>query len=161
MIAHCAAERGWFVLSNDSDFAIYDVPGFVIMDTVSLSAHRIGYGLVSRRDLAGQLLGNRTHLLPLWATLCGNDYLDKNELDGWHRSLGRTSSPSDVLILVAKWLTGSSATHKSTDIESLIRQVTSGLCECPDASVLDRQRLKNQQTATSPPDPILSCRVFE
>lgn len=48
-VAYTAHSRGWLVLSNDSDFCIFDVPGFIGLNSLRLSAHELACSCTYRR----------------------------------------------------------------------------------------------------------------
>ncbi|ORY74697.1 PIN domain-like protein [Neocallimastix californiae] len=79
-IAILANEINGYVLSNDSDFFIYDVPRFIQIDSLifpnfSDTYFNIKFKLYTR-DLLLNHLGITGDILPIFATLCGNDYFN-------------------------------------------------------------------------------------
>jgi hypothetical protein len=73
------------VLSNDSDFLIFDVPGFVPFWSLAFSAlapagdESACHALVFRRKKVAAALGIAPHQLPLLAGLTGNDWMAANQ----------------------------------------------------------------------------------
>lgn len=66
------------VLSNDSDFHIFDIKkGYIPLSTLRMSEGRMLGTLHKAADLAAYL-NVPTDMLRLFATLCGNDYVDED-----------------------------------------------------------------------------------
>ncbi|KAL6635521.1 PIN domain-like protein [Neocallimastix sp. 'constans'] len=80
-IANIANRYNGYVISNDSDFFIYNVPGYICLDSIEFmknehdkSNYVIHYKLYKNQLLSDDL-GIPKETLPIFATLCGNDYL--------------------------------------------------------------------------------------
>jgi len=80
-IAALAIKYNGYVISNDSDFYIYDVPGYINIESIvfpkNYNDNNIKYQLY-RKELLIDHLGIPKEFLPIFATLCGNDYISFN-----------------------------------------------------------------------------------
>lgn len=96
-IAQIAREYGAFVLSQDSDFFIYDVPnGYVPLDSLSIKTRSNVTYLTGRIYYSAKLAEHLMippRLLPLLASCIGNDY-SENQLS----LLDLSSFPSGTLL---------------------------------------------------------------
>ncbi|OUM61537.1 hypothetical protein PIROE2DRAFT_12450 [Piromyces sp. E2] len=75
-IAKLAKEEKGFVLSTDSDFYMYDIPGFI--DLSSINFININQGISYQLytiDVLENYLGFSKELFPLYASLVGNDFI--------------------------------------------------------------------------------------
>ena len=75
------------VLSNDSDFFIFDIKtGYIPLSSFDWKSSRLSAKIFHRRNLASHL---RIHpeLLPLFASLVGNDYVSSDALEPFTRAL--------------------------------------------------------------------------
>jgi hypothetical protein len=71
-IAYLACKYNAFILSNDSDFYIYDSEGYIPMQYLSAESDYISGKKISNKEVA-QMLGISLQLLPVFAVLVGND----------------------------------------------------------------------------------------
>ena len=82
--------RAWNcpVLSNDSDFFIFDIKcGYIPLSSFEWKSGGLRANIFHRRILASQL-GIREELLPLFASLVGNDYVSWDALKPFNDALG-------------------------------------------------------------------------
>ncbi|ORX80719.1 PIN domain-like protein [Anaeromyces robustus] len=81
-IANLAIKINAYVISKDSDFYIYNVPGYINLESLKFpkkdSKLSIKYTLYNNNYLV-EYLGIPRETLPIFATLCGNDYLSINK----------------------------------------------------------------------------------
>ncbi|KAI4876594.1 hypothetical protein NFI96_014821, partial [Prochilodus magdalenae] len=132
-LIQCVAEADWEVaalanewncpvLSNDSDFYIFDIRGgFLPLSYFQWSQVRPGKFILAKRYSVGNLCdtfnGMSWSLLPIFATILGNDYanLDKSlfpnweefspqhsHIDGLLRWLSRSSGPIEAIAALRK-----------------------------------------------------------
>jgi len=77
-LAKLASQYNGYVISNDSDFYIYDIPGYVKLDTLKFKENKDNFyfeaGLYTN-NLFTKYLGLPKEALPILATLSGNDYI--------------------------------------------------------------------------------------
>ncbi|ORX77602.1 hypothetical protein BCR32DRAFT_302481 [Anaeromyces robustus] len=77
-IAKLAIENNGYVISNDSDFFIYDIPGYINFSSIKFPENNsnleISYQLY-RNNLIIDYLHLTKEALPFFATFCSNDYL--------------------------------------------------------------------------------------
>eukprot|EP00658_Telonema_sp_P-2_P014882 TRINITY_DN15683_c0_g1_i1.p1 TRINITY_DN15683_c0_g1~~TRINITY_DN15683_c0_g1_i1.p1 ORF type:complete len:654 (+),score=88.88 TRINITY_DN15683_c0_g1_i1:236-2197(+) len=119
VIWETAVRRGWQVLSNDSDFAIYQSAGWIPLDSFRVGIEHLEYGVVSPKDLADSLLGGDAGMLALFGTLAGNDYTGHlPELARWHAGL--SPNRSEIPVKVAGWLRGLNAQSPNQDLTDKI-----------------------------------------
>ncbi|ORX79244.1 PIN domain-like protein [Anaeromyces robustus] len=77
-IAKLVQEHDGYVISNDSDFYIYDIPGYIKLDTLHFHITKDSLFFkcdLYTSDLLEKYLGIPKVTLPIFATLCGNDYI--------------------------------------------------------------------------------------
>ena len=80
------------VLSNDSDFFIFDIKGgYIPLSSLEWKSNRLRANIFHRRKLASHL-GIREELLPLFASLVGNDYVSWEALEPFTRALSRNQT---------------------------------------------------------------------
>jgi len=72
-IARLAKKENGYVISSDSDFYIYDIPGFIDYKSININ-QGITFELYTI-DLLENYLGFSRDLFPLFATLIGNDFI--------------------------------------------------------------------------------------
>ena len=137
-VAHVASQRGWLVLSNDSDFCIFDVPGFVSLSQLWPKEDRLEY-TVARRSAVAHTLGLRPEWLCLLASFSGNDYISEASLVSWHTQLGVTEH-RDVFLPVAAAI----AQLFTQNPELTIKQAAEQLCKrvCSDSSDYEQLMIK-------------------
>jgi hypothetical protein len=88
MIAYEALVRGAYVIANDSDFYIFNVPGYISLRSVSVAVSgHLSYSVYTRPKLL-DMLGISDAELILAATLMGNDIVDYQRLRRVHTALG-------------------------------------------------------------------------
>ena len=83
------------VLSNDSDFFIFDIKaGYIPLSSFDWKSSRLLAKIFHRRKLASHL---RIHpeLLPMFASLVGNDYVSSDALEPFTRALSRSQYSMD------------------------------------------------------------------
>ena len=83
------------VLSNDSDFFIFDIKaGYIPLSSLDWKSSRLSAKIFHRRNLASHL---RIHpeLLPLFASLVGNDYVSSDALEPCTRALSGSQYSMD------------------------------------------------------------------
>ncbi|KJE96782.1 hypothetical protein CAOG_07052 [Capsaspora owczarzaki ATCC 30864] len=89
VVAFMAKRNNAIALSNDSDFLIGDVPcGYCPLPSISIQADRIVLELFKSSEFSKALKMHHT-LLPLFASLAGNDYMDREILRPFHNYLLR------------------------------------------------------------------------
>ena len=83
------------VLSNDSDFFILDIKaGYIPLSSFDWKSSRLSAKIFHRRKLASQL-GIHPELLPMFASLVGNDYVSSDALEPFTRALSRSQYSTD------------------------------------------------------------------
>lgn len=83
------------VLSNDSDFFIFDIEaGYIPLSSFDWKSSRLTAKIFHRRKLASHL---RIHaeLLPMFASLVGNDYVSIDALEPFIHALSRSQYSMD------------------------------------------------------------------
>jgi len=85
-----------FVISNNSSFYIYNVPKFVIIDSLIFPKYSEKISSIQYKFYTNDLLTNHLNitkeLLPYFASLCGNDYLIMNEFPEFSKQLNSYKS---------------------------------------------------------------------
>ncbi|ORX75078.1 hypothetical protein BCR32DRAFT_272146 [Anaeromyces robustus] len=86
IVAKYARKYDGFILGNDSDYLIYESPGYIPLDNITLpDIKKVTYPCVEKWKINTSLWNNKSlcHILgfpalymPIFATLCGNDYID-------------------------------------------------------------------------------------
>ena len=71
-IAHLAIKHDAYILSNDSDFYIYDTLGYIPLSHLTVSSKMISGKCIKIKEIA-QMLGISIQNLPYFAVLVGND----------------------------------------------------------------------------------------
>ena len=80
------------ILSSDSDFFIFDIKGgFIPLSSFDWKSSRLSANIFHRRKLASHL-GIRAELLPLFASLVGNDYVSWDALEPFVQALRRNQT---------------------------------------------------------------------
>ena len=82
--------RAWdcFVLSNDSDFFIFDIKkGYIPLEFFNWNSDHLTASVFNRNEMASHF-NIRPELLPLLASLAGNDYVSKETLKPFNLALG-------------------------------------------------------------------------
>ena len=80
------------ILSSDSDFFIFDIQGgFIPLSSFEWKSSRLTANIFHRRKLASHL-GIRAELLPLFASLVGNDYVSLDALEPFAQALSRNQT---------------------------------------------------------------------
>lgn len=162
-IAALAVEWGCPVLSNDSDFFIYDISsGFVLLDYLDLNVHRkqlkCSEAETEYKYLKGQIyyMNNLTNLfrglprdrIPLMATIIGNDIVQSKTFEAFLSSskLARPVPPSVVIarrhariVRLLQWL------QSVPSVEYAVEVV---LNHIPQEQKLSTQALINKSLAT-------------
>lgn len=119
MVAFANKPNTLAILSDDSDFLIYEGP-WRLWCTTSLDIKNLTTIEYNRAGLI-QALGLQRSQMPLLATLAGNDVVDSKSLTKFHRSLGNIS---DKIQNVAKFIKNQQ-NQKETDIFNWV------LKDCP------------------------------
>ena len=87
-----AAAWNCAVLSDDSDFFIFDVKGgYIPLSFLQWKSSPLKAKIYDRSKLASRFR-IRPELLPLLASLAGNDYVSGNELADFHSALSRVQT---------------------------------------------------------------------
>eukprot|EP00003_Mantamonas_plastica_P000245 TRINITY_DN10244_c0_g1_i1.p1 TRINITY_DN10244_c0_g1~~TRINITY_DN10244_c0_g1_i1.p1 ORF type:complete len:706 (-),score=242.00 TRINITY_DN10244_c0_g1_i1:41-2158(-) len=99
-ITALAQNRGnCWVVSNDSDYMMYDIPGYVQLDQLNIfesanadEAESAAFGKLTQGSLITvqelvEWLGIPADLLPIFGTLCGNDFVHRNIWRDFHAAL--------------------------------------------------------------------------
>ncbi|KAJ3274135.1 Protein asteroid 1 [Terramyces sp. JEL0728] len=96
VIAGLAKKHDAYVLSQDSDFYVYDIPGFIPLDTINFkmneyleenlqeSSNSLSVVLYTRKKL-GLAFGVQPNLLYLVAVLGGSDHFSKDEISEMYK----------------------------------------------------------------------------
>ena len=93
-IASLAAAWNCPVLSNDSDFFIFDIKaGYIPLYFFHWKSDLLTVSIFDRRKLASHF-GIRAELIPLLASLAGNDYVSSDTLAAFSRALSRVQTPN-------------------------------------------------------------------
>jgi len=93
-IASLAAAWNCPVLSSDSDFFIFDIKaGYIPLSFVYWTSSRLTASVFYRRKLASYFR-IRAELIPLLASLAGNDYVSSDALAAFNRALSRVQTAS-------------------------------------------------------------------
>ena len=80
------------VLGIDSDFFIFDIKGgYIPLSSFEWKSSRLRTNIFHRRRLASHL-GIRAELLPLFASLVGNDYVSRDVLEPFTQALSRNQT---------------------------------------------------------------------
>ena len=104
------------VLGNDSDFFIFDVKeGYIPLSFFNWKAGELRASIFYRSKLASHF-GIRAELIPLLASLAGNDYVKTHALEAFYRAL-----------------TGSPGTQHFSRSEERFRKIANKLSEPPDS----------------------------
>ena len=94
-IASLAAAWDCAVLSNDSDFFIFDIKGgYIPLSFLRWKSGPLKAKIYYRSKLASRFR-IRPELLPLLASLAGNDYVSGNALRNFHSALSRLQTNND------------------------------------------------------------------
>ena len=84
------------VLSNDSDFFIYDIQeGYISVNSFCWDSKPLTANIFKARNLADHLKIPRS-FLPLAGSLMGNDYISQEMLDPFSHSLNRIQTPKKL-----------------------------------------------------------------
>ena len=76
LAAAARAQQG-YVVSRDTDFCIFDTPGFLVLDDLEIAADgSVAYRLLPRFELA-RVLRVPSPLLPLLAVVLGTDHVPR------------------------------------------------------------------------------------
>ncbi|ORY43523.1 hypothetical protein LY90DRAFT_671705 [Neocallimastix californiae] len=86
IVAKYARKYNGFIIGNDSDYLIYESPGYIPLDSINLpdikkvdypcnEKWKINATLWKNKSLC-YILGFSSLYMPIFATLCGNDYID-------------------------------------------------------------------------------------
>ena len=115
------------VLSNDSDFFIFDVEGgFIPLSSFKWQSCPSTARIFYRKQLA-EYFGIHSELLPLFASLVGNDYVNLELLEPFHENLRRQgtsiSKKEEKFRAIAKLLQKAPASTEKEAIEFAIRRV--------------------------------------
>ena len=82
------------VLSSDSDFFIFDIKaGYIPLTFFNWNSHRLSVRIFYRQKLASHFR-IRAELIPLFASLAGNDYVSFDTLAAFNRALNRVQTPN-------------------------------------------------------------------
>ena len=93
-IASLAAAWNCPVLSSDSDFFIFDIQaGYIPLSFLYWNSDRLTVSVFYRRKLASHFR-IRAELIPLLASLAGNDYVSSDTLADFNRALSRVQTAS-------------------------------------------------------------------
>ena len=83
------------VLSNDSDFFIFDIKaGYIPLSSFDWKSSHLTAKIFHQRKLASHL-GIRSELLPMFASLVGNDYVSSEALEPFIHALDRSQYSLD------------------------------------------------------------------
>ena len=108
------------VLSNDSDFLIFDIrEGYIPLSSFDWKSSRLTAKIFHRRDLASHLR-IQPELLPMFASLVGNDYVSSDALEPFSHALSR----------------GQYSTNYSSGKEARFARIANMLSTVPDKIVL-------------------------
>ena len=84
--AHCRREGYAAVLGKDSDFFVLDVPVYLVLDTLRLDTSPPICAAYQREDVLN-VLGLTNPMVPLFASLVGNDFVDPSILQPLHTAM--------------------------------------------------------------------------
>ncbi|CAH3015216.1 unnamed protein product [Porites evermanni] len=115
-VASLAQSLNCPVLGNDSDFFIFDVKaGYIPLSFFDWKADQLTASIFHRSKLASHF-GIRAELIPLLASLAGNDYVKRHALVAFYRAL-----------------TGSQRTNHFSRSEERFAKIANKLSELPDS----------------------------
>ncbi|ORX42553.1 hypothetical protein BCR36DRAFT_362308 [Piromyces finnis] len=136
-IAYLAKKYNGYVISNDSDFYIYDIPGYINIEslifTFTQKSSKIYYKIYKNTALT-EYLGISKEYLPIFATLCDNDYFTLSKYPSLLSQINHYNNrdgddvKSNKYISVSKFL-----------LE--IKENVDKKCSSPDTSVEEKQKL--------------------
>lgn len=87
-MAKLSKEKNCYVLSNDSDFMIFQCKGLILMNELEFKKEtKELYCIIITNEILSYHLEIDIDLLPILACLSGNDFIDKNLLLEFHQSL--------------------------------------------------------------------------
>ena len=82
------------MLSSDSDFFIFDIKaGYIPLTFFNWNSNRLSVRIFYRQKLASHFQ-IRAELIPLFASLAGNDYVSFDTLAAFNRALNRVQTPN-------------------------------------------------------------------
>ena len=101
------------VLGQDSDFLVLPTPLYLVLDTLRTNDERPSVAAYPRAAVLGVFGGVASPLLPLVASLVGNDFVQGHQLGAWHSWLlagsGRNASGAPLIEAVAAHVKKASA----------------------------------------------------
>lgn len=125
VVAHYARTNSAFVVGNDTDYVMFaDHPGFIHIDTFAADGDDIVADIITPASVA-EHFGFKPQLLPMFATLAGNDYTsdkagDLNDLqryirDNWRHKDRAAPAREALFYSIGKFLTARDTNEGALD----------------------------------------------
>ncbi|ORX53777.1 hypothetical protein BCR36DRAFT_348675 [Piromyces finnis] len=138
-IAYLAKKYNGYVISNDSDFYIYDIPGYINIESLRFNFNKnpgeIFYKVYKNTALT-EYLGIPKEYLPVFATLCGNDYFTPSKYSALLRQINHYNKSDDIK--------SNNEENKYIRISKFLLEIKENVdkkCPSPDISVEEKQKL--------------------